>query len=74
MEHRFNAVYRREGEWWAAYAEELPGAHTQGRTIEEARENLREAVALILEVNREIAAESTPGGEVVREELVVQGA
>lgn len=74
MEHRFTAVYRKEGEWWAAYAEELPGTHTQGGTLEEARANLREAVELILEINREIAAEATPAGEVVREELVVRGA
>ncbi len=56
MENRVTAVFRKEGDWWAAWVEELPGANTQGRTIEEARENLKEAVALMLEFNREKAA------------------
>ena len=45
----YTAVYEQVGDWWAAWVEELPGANTQGRTLEEARENLREAVELILE-------------------------
>ena len=40
---------------YVAFVEELPGANTQGETLEEARENLREAVALVLEANRELA-------------------
>ena len=42
-------------EGYIAFVEELPGANTQGATLEEARENLREAVALVLEANRELA-------------------
>ena len=38
-----------------AFVEELPGANTQGRTLDEARENLREAIQLVIESNREIA-------------------
>jgi predicted RNase H-like HicB family nuclease len=53
MEHRFTAVFERDGDWWIAYVEELPGANTQGRTLEEARENLKEAIALVLQANRE---------------------
>ena len=72
METRFTAVYRKEGDWWAAYVEELPGANTQGRTLEEARANLKEAVGMMLEFNREKASEGRATvGEVVREELVV---
>ena len=71
METRFTAVYRKVGDWWAAYVEELPGANTQGRTLEEARENLREAVQLIIEVNRENRERESPAGDVVREDLVV---
>jgi predicted RNase H-like HicB family nuclease len=52
---KFSAVFRQEGEWWIGYVEELPGANTQGRTLEEARENLKEAVRLIIEANRELA-------------------
>jgi predicted RNase H-like HicB family nuclease len=71
METRFTAVYRKEGDWWAAYVEELPGANTQGRTLNEARENLREAVQLIIEVNRENRARESSQSDVVREDLVV---
>ncbi len=46
---------------YAAFVEELPGANTQGSILEEARENLREAVALIIEAHRELAVESTRG-------------
>lgn len=52
---KFTAVFERAGEWWTGYVEELPGANTQGRTLEEARENLKEAVQLVVAANRELA-------------------
>ena len=52
---KFTAVFEQEGGWWIGYVEELPGANTQGQTLEEARENLKEAVQLITEANRELA-------------------
>ena len=45
---KYTAVFRQDGSWWMGYVEELPGANTQGRTLAEARENLKEAVSLIL--------------------------
>ena len=51
---KFTAVFQQSGEWWTGHVEELPGANTQGRTLEEARENLKEAVRLIIEANRRI--------------------
>jgi predicted RNase H-like HicB family nuclease len=46
----FNGKFRRaESGWWIAYCEEVPEARTQGETIEEARENLRDAIGFILE-------------------------
>lgn len=54
MEPTLTAVYRRVPEGYAAFVEELPGANSQGATLEEARENLREAVALVLEANRSL--------------------
>jgi predicted RNase H-like HicB family nuclease len=51
---QFTAVYIQVPEGYIAFVEELPGANTQGATLEEARENLAEAVALILDVNREL--------------------
>lgn len=52
---QLTAVYMKVPEGYIAFVEELPGANTQGDTLEEARENLREAVALVLEANRELA-------------------
>ncbi len=71
MLNTFTAVFERDGDWWIGYVEELPGANTQGATIEEARENLKEAVQLILEANRQLAREATEGRDVIREELQV---
>ena len=50
----FTAVFRKSGDWWAAYIAEVPGANTQGATIEEARENLHEALAMVLQANCEL--------------------
>jgi predicted RNase H-like HicB family nuclease len=49
----------------------LPGANTQGATLEEARQNLQEAIALVLEANRELIANTANGGEVIREPIKV---
>ena len=63
----FTSVFMKVPEGYVAFVEELPGANTQGSTLEEARTNLREAVALVLEANREMAEESVRGDEVIRE-------
>ena len=73
MEHLFTAVFEQYGDWWIGYVEELPGANTQGRTLDEARANLREAVQLVLEANRELARRDAEGRDVLREELVLSG-
>ena len=70
-EMKLTAVFMKVPEGYAAFVEELPGANTQGETLEEARENLREAVALVLRANRELAEESLEGAEVIRETLVL---
>jgi predicted RNase H-like HicB family nuclease len=46
--------------------EELPGANTQGTTLEEARTNLQEAVELVLQANRQLIEEAAAGGEIIR--------
>lgn len=55
MLNKFTAAFEQEDEWWIGYVEELPGANTQGATLEEARENLKEAIQLIMEANRLVA-------------------
>ncbi|MFP5285854.1 MAG: type II toxin-antitoxin system HicB family antitoxin [Thermoanaerobaculia bacterium] len=71
MTAEFTAVFRRVPEGYIAFVEELPGANTQGATLEEARENLREAVQLVLEANRVLAEEELEGVEAIRESLKV---
>jgi predicted RNase H-like HicB family nuclease len=64
------AVFREAPEGgFVAFVEELPGANTQGETLEEARENLREAVEMALEANRALAEEELVGVKVIRERL-----
>jgi len=68
---RFTAVFQKFPEGYAAFVEELPGANSQGHTLEEARTNLAEAVELVLETNRMLAEESLAGKDVIRESLLL---
>ena len=61
------AVYIQVPEGYIAFVEELPGANTQGATLDEARENLKEAVQLVMDANRELAEKSLAGQNVSRE-------
>jgi len=70
MQLEFTAVFQEAPEGgYVAFVEELPGANTQGETLDEARENLREAVGLVLEANRALAEEQLGGAKVIRERL-----
>jgi predicted RNase H-like HicB family nuclease len=71
---KLTAVYMKVPEGYAAFIEELPGANTQGATLDEARENLHEAVALVLEANRGLAEESLEGVSVMRETFMLPAA
>lgn len=64
---KLTAVFMQMPEGYIAFVEELPGANTQGATLEEARANLQEAVALVLEANRELAKETIGNQQVMRE-------
>ena len=55
MHNEFTAVFEEDGEWYIGYCPEIPGANGQGRTIEECRKSLAEAISLILEDRREDA-------------------
>lgn len=61
MEREFTAVIQKRGRWYIAWVEEIPGVNTQGRTLAEARRNLKEALQLVLEENRRLAAKDRPG-------------
>jgi len=73
MELALTAVFKKVPEGYVAFVEELPGANTQGATLQEARENLREAVELVLDANRALAREEAADGEVIREPLKIAG-
>jgi predicted RNase H-like HicB family nuclease len=60
MHNEFTAIIERDGDWFIAYCPEIPGANGQGRTKEEARKSLSEAIALILEDRREDALKGVP--------------
>ncbi len=62
MEREFTAVFEKRGRWYVAYVEEIPGVNTQGRTLAETRRNLKEALQLILETNRRLAAKHRARG------------
>ena len=72
MDLQFTAVFRKGPEGYIGFVEELPGANTQGATLEEARANLQEAVALVLEANRTLAQEDALDPDVIREPLKVR--
>ena len=67
----FTAVFQKVPEGYIGFVEELPGANTQGDNLEEARENLREAVQLMLEANRELSEDSLAGRDVIREDISI---
>jgi predicted RNase H-like HicB family nuclease len=74
MDIKLTAVFCQFPEGYAAFVEELPGANTQGATLEEARANLVEAVALVMAANRELAEQELRGQDVIREPLALASA
>ena len=72
MRLELTAVFREVPEGgYIAFVEELPGANTQGVTLEEARANLEDAVRLLIEANRMMIDEDVAGEYVIREPLVI---
>jgi len=66
----YTAAFKKDGKWIAAWIEEIPGVNTQGRTLKEARENLHEALQLVLETNRE-SSKKAYKGKIRRERFAV---
>lgn len=65
----FTAVFQKVKEGYIGIVEELPGANTQGATLRETRKNLKEAIRLVLEANRQLARDEFIGKKVIREKL-----
>ena len=74
MQIQLTAVFQKVPEGYIGFVEELPGANMQGTTLEEARANLQEAVAMVLEANRVLAEEALQGRDVIREVLTISPA
>ncbi len=70
MKHQFTAVYKKSGKWFLGWVEEIPGVNTQGKTLKEAKENLKECLLLIIETNRLLNKVKT-GKKVLREPLTI---
>ena len=71
MQIKLTAVFKKVPEGYIGFVEELPGVNTQGDTLEEVRNNLEEAVQLVLEANRSMAEESVQGQNVIKESIPV---
>lgn len=69
MKLELTAVFQKVPEGYIGFVEELPGANTQGATLDEARSNLEEAVRLVLDANRILTNEAIDGQDVIREAL-----
>ncbi len=65
------AVYQKQGKWYLGWIEEVPGVNTQGKTLKEVKENLKEALELFLDVHRTMIEKERPRGRVVREKIMV---
>ena len=74
MQVQLTAVFKKVPQGYIGFVEELPGANTQGATLEEARSNLMEAIQMVLEANRTLAQESLEGQDVIREPVTITAA
>jgi len=70
MVRQFTAIYKKRRKWYLGWIEEIPGVNTQGKTLKEVKENLKEALLLILETNRLLNKKELKG-KVIRESLSI---
>lgn len=70
MIQQYTGIYKKHGKWFLGWVEEIPGVNTQGRTLKEAKANLKEALSLIIEVNRVLTRKEV-SGQVIREPLKI---
>jgi predicted RNase H-like HicB family nuclease len=71
MRLQLTKVFKEVPEGYIGFVEELPGANTQGDTLEEAQANLAEAIELVLDTNRLLSEEELQGQEVIRESVIL---
>ncbi len=71
MHNEFTAIIEKDDDWYIAYCPEIPGANGQGRTIEECRKSLMEAINLILDDRREDALRGIPE-DAIKDVVVIE--
>lgn len=71
MTMQFTAIYKKSGKWYLGWIEEISGVNTQGKTLKETKENLREALLLILETNKLVNKKEISKGKVIKESLSI---
>ena len=71
MKQQFTAVYQKRKKWYTGWIEEIPGVNTQGKTLKEARENLKEALQLVIETNRLLQQPKSAKERIIREPLAI---
>ncbi len=71
MVKQFTAIYKKSGKWYLGWIEEIPGVNTQGKTLKEAKENLKEALLLILETNKFLSRKELSKSKFIREPLSI---
>jgi predicted RNase H-like HicB family nuclease len=72
MVREFTAVIEKKGKWYVGYIEEIPGVNTQGKTLKEIKENLHEALCLIITANKELASKEHQKPGIIREPILVE--
>lgn len=63
---QYTAVIQKDAGWYIGWVEEVPGVNSQGKTLKEVKENLKEALEMILEANRDVLKKERPKGRVTR--------
>lgn len=71
VKREFTAVYKKDKGWYLGWIEEIPGVNTQGKTLKETKENLKDALLLILETNKTLARIEQNGEKFIRESFAV---
>ena len=66
---KLTAIYKKTGKWYTGWIEELQGVHTQGRTLNSCKNNLKDALSLYTKIRREISHKEFPKQSVIRESL-----
>ncbi len=72
MKGEFTTVIEKRGKWYIGYIEEISGVNTQGETLEEVNENLKEALALIIEANRELTRKYVQSPDAIRGKISIE--